>query len=232
MSWKTVFKTREGLYEWLVMPFGLSNAPSTFMRVMNQIFRLFIGKFVVGYFDDILIYSANIDLHLQNLREVLIVLSREKFYAAIAKCSFITDNVLFLGYVVSKDGLSVDESKVIAVKQWPIPTTVHKVRSFHGLVSFYQRFIPDLKRVNVKAEDLITQIQEIHTATAKHLQETSAKYKQTTNKKCRVVEFEIGDFVWAILTKDRFPVGEYNKLAAERLVLWRFLRKLILMPID
>ena len=99
------------------MSFRLSNAPSTFLCVMNQIFRPFIGKFIVVYFDDILIYSANIDLHLQHFREVLIVLRREKFYAAIAKCSFMTDSVLFLGYVVSKDGLLVDESKVIAVKQ-------------------------------------------------------------------------------------------------------------------
>ena len=81
--------------------------------------------------------------------------------------------------------------------------------------------IPDLKRVNVKAEDLITQIQEIHTTTTKHLQEASAKYKQTTNKKRRVVEFEVGDFVWAILTKDRFPVGEYNKLAARKIEIGR-----------
>ena len=92
--------------------------------------------------------------------------------------------------------------------------------------------IPELKRVNVKAEDLIAQIQEIHTATAKHLQETSAKYKQTADKKRRVVEFEIGVIVWAILTKDCFPVREYNKLAARKIGPLEILEKLILMPIN
>lgn len=135
------------------MPFGLSNAPSTFMRVMNQIFRPFIGKSIVVYFDDILIYSASVKVHLQHIREVLTVLQTEKFFAAMAKCDFMTSSILFLGYVVSADGLSVDESKVDAVKQWPIPRNIHEVRSFHGLVSFYRHFIPNFSTIMAPITD-------------------------------------------------------------------------------
>ncbi|XP_058202674.1 uncharacterized protein LOC131317120 [Rhododendron vialii] len=139
-EWKIAFKTREGLYEWLVMPFGLSNAPSTFMRMMNQALHPFIDKFVMVYFDDI-IYSASPELHLQHLRDVLTVLRREKLFGAVKKCVFLTDLVLFLGYVVSKDGISVDESKIEAIRSWPQPKTLFDVRSFHGLAAFYRRYI-------------------------------------------------------------------------------------------
>jgi hypothetical protein len=102
---------------------------------------------VVVYFDDILVYSPNKENHIQHVRELLCVLRREKFYASPIKCSFMKDSVLFLGYVVSKDGLAADESKVAAVRDWPIHTTLHEVRSFHGWVSFYRRFIHNFSTI-------------------------------------------------------------------------------------
>ncbi|XP_076917203.1 uncharacterized protein LOC143577178 [Bidens hawaiensis] len=152
-EWKTTFKTRDGLYEWLVMPFGLSNAPSNFMRVMNQLLRPFIRKFVVVYFDDILIYSASFSEHVVHVKKVLALLRRDSFYAATKKCVFKTPKVLFLGYVISGDGIHVDESKVEAVQNWPTPTTITEVRSFHGLDFFYRRFIPNFSSLMAPMTD-------------------------------------------------------------------------------
>lgn len=138
IEWKTAFKTKEGLYEWLVMPFGLSNTPSTFM---HHVLKPFIGKFVVVYFDDILIYSHNENDHLSHLREVLSILSQYKLFINLKKCHFLSNRLLFLRFVVSAEGIHMDEEKVRAICEWPTLTTVAQVRSFHDLATFYHRFI-------------------------------------------------------------------------------------------
>jgi hypothetical protein len=153
-EWIIAFKTKFGLYEWLVMSFGLINAPSTFMRLMNHVLRAFIGKFVVVYFDDILIYIKSFDEHLDHIHQVLVVLREEKFYGNIAKCTFCTDCVVFLSFVVSADGIQVDEEKVKAIKDWPTPLNVSQVRSFHGLAGFYRRFVKDFSVIAAPLNNL------------------------------------------------------------------------------
>lgn len=131
----------------MVIPFGLSNAPSTFMRVMNQTLRSLIGVCVVVYFDDILIYSPSLDAHFDHLRAVLTILRKEQFFAAPNKCNFLSDSVIFLGYKISSEGVQVDEAKIQAIINWPTPTSLSETRSFHGLASFYRRFIRNFSTI-------------------------------------------------------------------------------------
>ena len=129
------------------MPFGLTNAPSTFMRLMNQVLKPFIGKYVVVYFDDILVYSRGEEEHYEHLHEVLNVLAQEQLFGNLEKCHFFSSQVKFLGYMVSAKGIQVDEKKIKAIREWPTPMSIQQVRNFHGLASFYRRFVTNFSSI-------------------------------------------------------------------------------------
>ncbi|MCO5579397.1 hypothetical protein L7F22_033252 [Adiantum nelumboides] len=131
---KTAFNTRFGHYEFVVMPFGLTNAPVTFNQLMTDLFREELDNFVLVFFDDILVYSKTREEHEQHLRQVLEILTTAKLYAKRSKCLFFVEKVAYLGFIVSKDGISLDPAKVEAEVKWPIPQSVSKVRGFLGRI--------------------------------------------------------------------------------------------------
>ncbi|KAL0551689.1 hypothetical protein IC582_010778 [Cucumis melo] len=144
---KTAFRSRYGHYEFIVMSFGLTNAPAVFMDLMNRVFREFLDTFVIVFIDDILIYSKTEAEHEEYLRMVLQKLRDNKLYAKFSKCEFWLKQVSFLGHVVSKAGVSVDPAKIEAVTGWTRPSTVSEVRSFLGLAGYYRRFVENFSRI-------------------------------------------------------------------------------------
>jgi hypothetical protein len=152
---KTAFSTRYGLYEFLVMSFGLTNAPAYFMYLMNFVFMTELDKFVVVFINDILIYSKNEKEHAKHLRIALQRLRDHKLYAKFSKCEFWLISVKFLGHTIYKDGIFVDSSKVQEVMDWRPPKSVHQIRSFLGLVGYYSRFIPDFSRIAEPMTELL-----------------------------------------------------------------------------
>jgi len=138
---KTAFVSRYGPFEYMVMPFGLCNAPATFQRIMNHLLRDGLDQFALVFLDDILIYSRTKEEHLQHIKVVLDRLRLEKFFGQLPKCDFFRTKVEYLGFDVGKDGMKPSLSKVKAIMDWPTPETVTDVRSFWGLCSFYRKFI-------------------------------------------------------------------------------------------
>jgi hypothetical protein len=111
------------------------------MRLMNEVLKRFLGKFMIVYLDDILIFSKTKEEHLEHVRQVLQRLKEEKFTINLKKCSFMQEEIVYLGFVISTDGLRMDPEKVKEILEWPTPEDVGEVRSFHVLASFYRKFI-------------------------------------------------------------------------------------------
>ncbi|GBG84145.1 hypothetical protein CBR_g38119 [Chara braunii] len=151
---KTAFQTRYGLYEFVVMPFGLCNAPSTFQHAMNRIFHDYLDKFVIVYLDDILIFSKTFEEHVAHLDKVLSLLPQHKFKINGEKCEFGRTRVLYLGHEISTKGLKPDDAKVATIRDWPRPQYVTEMRSFLGMTGYYRTFVKNYSIVAAPLTDL------------------------------------------------------------------------------
>ncbi|SYW84477.1 uncharacterized protein UHO2_04416 [Ustilago hordei] len=159
-EWKTAFGTQLGLYEYLVMPFGLANAPAHFQSFINDIFRDIIGIYVVVYLDDFLIFSDTEEAHVKHVTEVLTRLRSNRLFAKLSKCEFHTKTVEFLGYIIKLTGIEMDPEKVRTVKEWPMPESIHDIQRFLGFANFYRRFIAHFARIAKPLTALVKPIEQ------------------------------------------------------------------------
>jgi hypothetical protein len=144
---KTAFRTCFGHYEYLVLPFGLTNAPAVFMRLMHDVLRPLLGKCVAVFLDDILVYSETEEQHEEDLKQVLALLQENRLFAKKSKCEIGVREVEYLGYIVSDGGIKPVHDKIEAIRSWPLPKTVTEVQSFLGLANYYRRFIENFAKI-------------------------------------------------------------------------------------
>jgi hypothetical protein len=152
---KTSFQTHEGHYEFLVMPFGLCNAPCTFQNLMNHVFCPFLRHFVLVFFDDILIYSKTWNSHIAHVDKFLHLLSHHQILLKQSKCYFGASKAEYLGHIARKGGVRVDPKTIEAMQDWPQPKTLKILRGFLGLIGSYHKFFKNYGKIAVPLTSLL-----------------------------------------------------------------------------
>jgi hypothetical protein len=146
-EWKTAFRTRYGHFEYTVMPFGLTNAPAQFQAYMNEALVGLVDITCIVYLDDILIFSDTEEEHVVHVKEILQRLREAKLYVKLSKCEWHTQRTEYLGYIVSPEGISIDQERVKTISEWPKPQTVRDIRVFIGFMNYYRRFIAGFSKL-------------------------------------------------------------------------------------
>jgi hypothetical protein len=220
---KTAFRTHEGHYEFLVMPFGLCNSPSTFQSLMNHVFHPFLHHFVLVFFDDILIYSKTWTTHLAHVDRVLHLLSQHQLFLKQSKCSFGTSEVEYLGHLVGKAGVRVDPKNIEAMQDWPCPKTLKILCGFLGLTGYYHKFVKNYGKIVTPLTALLKNNSFTWTPTAAQAFQTLKVAMCTTPvlalpdfTKTFVLECDAsGRGIGAVLMQEGRPLAFTNKQLSE-----------------
>ncbi|XP_020082482.1 uncharacterized protein LOC109706087, partial [Ananas comosus] len=221
---KTAFRTHAGHYEFLVMPFGLTNAPATFQSIMNEVFADYLRRYVLVFFDDILVYSRNIEDHKAHLSVVLRTLRGQQLYAKRSKCYFGQQRVEYLGYIVTPEGVATDPKKVEAMVTWPTPTSLKGLRGFLGITGYYRRFIKNYRRLSKPLTELFRKDQfkwssETQTAfeNLKEIMTQAPVLAMPDYTRPFVVEVDAcGQRIGAVLSQEGRPIAYISKAITQR----------------